>query len=120
MSALNSIALLVHILSIIGVMVLLLMQINKTSRKIPAGTFHAAVTALVAGVVMVAIRSNLHDKNPEKWPLLDHGWLATKLGILLVILVLLYKNYKKAAIRSSVWFALVGLTTLNILIALFW
>lgn len=115
----NDIALLLHIVSVIGIMVLLLMQIKKSPRVINPGVFHSALTALVAGLVMVGIRTPLHNQNAEKWPLLNNAWVGTKFLILLVILVLVYRNVKKSAVKNSVWVALIGLTTVNILIAIF-
>lgn len=115
----NNIALLVHILSVIGIMALLLMQAKKSPRQINPGVFHASLTALVAGLVMVGIRTPLHDQNPEKWPLINNAWVGTKFLILLVILVLVYRNFKKPAVKNSIWAALLGLTTANILIAIF-
>ena len=115
----NDIALLVHILSVIGIMALLLMQARKSPRRINPGVFHASLTALVAGLVMVGIRTPLHDQNPEKWPLLNNSWVGTKFVILLVILAIVYRNFKKPSIKNSIWAALLGLTTANILIAIF-
>lgn len=115
----NDIALLVHILSVIGIMVLLLMQVKKSPRRIHPGVFHSALTALVAGLVMVGIRTPLHDQNPEKWPLINNAWVGAKFVILLVILVLVYRNFKKPAVKNSIWTALIALTSANILIAIF-
>lgn len=115
----NNIALLVHILSVVGVMVLLLMQVKKTPRRIHPGVFHTALTALVAGLVMVGIRTPLHDQNADKWPLLNNAWVGTKFLILLVILVLVYRNFKKPEVKNSIWVALVALTSANIVIAIF-
>lgn len=116
----HDIALLVHILSVIGIMVLLLMQVKKSPRSINPGVFHSALTALVAGLVMVGIRTPLHDQNADKWPLLNNAWVETKFLILLVILVLVYRNFKKPEVKNSIWAALVALTGANILIAIFW
>ena len=116
----NDISLLVHILSVLAVMVLLLLQVNKSPRRIHPGVFHSALTALVAGLVMVGIRTPLHDQDSNKWPLLNNAWVGTKFLILLVILVLVYRNFKKPEVKNSIWAALVALTSANILIAIFW
>lgn len=111
-------ALAVHIISIIGLMVLLLMQINKSPRRIHPGTWHSALTALAAGLLMVGIRTPLNSDNPEKWPAINNALIGTKFVILLVILVLIYQNFKKPQVKNSIWAALVALTTANILLAL--
>jgi hypothetical protein len=111
------VALGIHIISVIGLMVLLLMEVRKTPRRIHPGTFHSALTALVAGLVMVGLRTPLHNHDALKWPTLNNGWVGTKFTILVVILVLIYKNFKKPEVKNSIWLAILGLTTLNILIA---
>ena len=115
----NDTALLIHILSVIAVMVLLLLQIKKSPRRIHPGVLHSVLTALVAGLVMVGIRTPLHNQNADKWPLLNNAWVGVKFLILLVILVLVYRNCKKPEVKNSIWVALVALTSANILIAIF-
>ncbi len=109
----------IHIISIIGLMALLLIQIRKSPRQIHPGTFHSALTALVAGLVMVGLRAPLHNHDSVKWPSLNNGWVGTKFFILLIILVLIYRNYKKPTVKNSIWLAILALTTVNILIAVF-
>ena len=115
----SDIALLVHILSVVGVMVLLLLQVKKSPRRIHPGVLHSVLTAFVAGLVMVGIRTPLHDQNADKWPLLNNAWIGAKFLILLVILVLVYRNFKKPEVKNSIWVALVALTSANFLIAIF-
>jgi chromate transport protein ChrA len=115
----NDIALLIHILAVLAIMVLLFLQVHKSPRRIHPGAFHSALTALVAGLVMVGIRTPLHNQNADKWPILNNAWVGTKLLILLVILVLVYRNYKKPEVKNSIWVALVALTSANIAIAVF-
>ena len=116
----NDIAFYVHILAIIGLMVLLLLQVNKSPRRIHPGTFHSALTALVAGLVLVGIRTSLNNQDADKWPLFNSTKVGLKFAILLVILVLIFRNFKKPQVKNSIWAALVALTTTNILIALLW
>ena len=116
----SNIALLVHILSVIGLLILLLLQIPKSSRRIHPGALHTGLTALVAGLVMVGVRTPLHTQNPDKWPLLNNGWVSVKFAILIVILVLGYQNFKKREVKNSVWITMIVLTVVNILIALLW
>ena len=115
----NDVALAIHIIAIIGLMILLLMQISKSPRRIHPGTWHSALTALLAGLLMVGVRTPLHNNNPEKWPALNNAWVGTKFIILIAILVLIYQNFRKPQVKNSIWAALIALTTTNILIALF-
>lgn len=119
LSLVSDVALAIHIISIIGLMVLLLMQINKSPRRIHPGTWHSALTALVMGLILVGIRTPLHNNDPVKWPEVDNTIIGIKFIILIVILVLIRRNYKKPAVKNSIWVGLIGLTTANILLALF-
>lgn len=114
----NEIAFYIHIFSIVGLMVLLLMQVRKSPRRIHPGTLHTALTALAAGLLMVGIRTPLNHQDPEKWPLLNNAVIGLKFAILLVILVLISQNFKKPRVKNSIWIVLIALTTSNILIAL--
>lgn len=116
----NDISLLIHILAVLAILALLLLQVNKSPRRIHPGIFHSALTALVAGLVMVGIRTPLHNQNADKWPVLNNAWVETKFLILLVILFLVFRNFKKPVVKNSIWTSLVALTCANILIAIFW
>ena len=116
----NDIALWVHILCVVGLATLLLLQVHKSPRRIHPGVIHIGLTALVAGLVMVGIRTPLNHQNSDKWPLFNNGWVTLKFTILIVILILGYRNIKKTEVKNSVWIAMIALTAANILIAIFW
>ena len=102
----------IHLLSVIGILVLLLLQWNKNPRKLNPGVLHAGLTALIAGVVMVGLHNSV--KPDEE---LNHTKVGIKLLVLIVILALGYKNVKKPEIPKNVWLTMTGLTVLNIVIA---
>lgn len=116
----NNISLIIHLLSVVGILVLLLTQVNKSPRVIPTGTWHAALTSLVAGGVMVGIRRSLHNQDAIKWEEFDQSKIGVKFLILAVILYLIFKYQKATQVKTAVWLSLIGLTTVNILIAVFW
>ena len=102
----------IHLLSVIGILVLLMHQWNKNPRKLNPGVLHAGLTALIAGVVMVG----LHDSvKPDEE--LNHTKVGIKFLVLVVILALGYKNVKKPELPKNVWLTMTGLTVLNIIIA---
>jgi hypothetical protein len=102
----------IHLLSVIGILVLLLLQWNKSPRKLNPGVLHAGLTALIAGVVMVG----LHDSvKPDAE--LNHMKVGVKFLVLIVILALGYKNVKKPELPKNVWLTMMGLTVFNIVIA---
>jgi amino acid transporter len=112
MSAINIVMYVIHLLSVIGILVLLLLQWNKSPRKLNPGVLHAGLTALIAGVVMVG----LHDSvKPDEE--LNHTKVGIKFLVLVVILALGYKNVKKPELPKNVWLAMIGLTVFNIVIA---
>jgi hypothetical protein len=112
MSAINTIAYVIHLLSVIGILVLLFLQWNKSPRKINPGVLHAGLTALVAGLVLVGLHNNV--KPDEE---MNHVKVGIKFLILLVILGLGYKNLKKPELPKNVWLTMLGLTITNIVIA---
>ncbi|CAB4883715.1 unannotated protein [freshwater metagenome] len=112
MKTVFNIALGIHILSILGILGLLLSQVAKSPRKLNPGVIHAGLTALVAGIVMVGI---LPQVQPDET--VNHTKIGIKAIVLLVILFLAYTNVKKEALRTWVWASMLGLTVLNIIIA---
>ena len=112
MSAINTVVYLIHILSVIGILTLLLLQWNKSPRKLNPGVLHAGLAALIAGVVMVGLHESV--KPDEE---LNHIKVGIKFLVLIVILALGYKNVKKPELPKNVWLAMIGLTVLNIVIA---
>jgi len=102
----------IHLLSVIGILVLLLLQWNKSPRKLSPGVLHAGLAALIAGVVMVGLHESV--KPDEE---LNHTKVGIKFLVLIVILALGYKNVKKPELPKNVWLAMIGLTVFNIVIA---
>ena len=102
----------IHLLSVIGILVLLLLQWNKSPRKLNPGVLHAGLAALIAGVVMVGLHESV--KPDEE---LNHTKVGIKFLVLIVILALGYKNVKKTELPKNVWLAMIGLTIFNIVIA---
>ena len=112
MSAINTVAYVIHLLSVIGILSLLLHQWNKSPRKLNPGILHSGLTALLAGIVMVGLHNSV--KPDEE---LNHIKVGIKFIILLVILVLGYTNIKKPELPKNIWLAMLGLTITNIVIA---
>lgn len=112
MSAFNTVAYVIHVLSVIWILFLLLWESNKSPRRLKPGVLHAGLVALVAGLVIVG----LHDA-VEPHHSLNYTKVGIKLLVLIVILALSYKNVKKPELSKSVWLTMTGLTILNIVIA---
>lgn len=116
----SSISLIAHIASITALMALLIHQLKKSPRIIHPGALHSALTALLAGLVMVGVRTSLHEEDAAKWDLLNNGKVGVKFAVLLVILFIGYRNVKKLEVKKSTLYTMISLTTLNIALSLFW
>ena len=117
MSTVKTIFLVIHILSVLGGLVLLLMQLPKPKKSIHVGFLHSMLTALVAGIALVGINSSLHATDPVQYDAPDHAVVGVKFLILLVILGLTIKNKKKSEVSTGVWAGLIALTLANVFIA---
>jgi hypothetical protein len=115
MTTINTILYVIHVLCVIAILYLLIHQWNKYPRKFNPGILHAGVTALIAGLAMVGMFSSVH---PDET--LNHTKIGIKLLILIVILVIGYRNVKKPILVKNTWLLLIALTTTNILIASLW
>jgi len=120
LSIIHTVAYILHMLGILGILVLLLLQASKKPRKFNAGVLHSAATALIAGLVMVGVNHPLNADNPTEWPLYNNTKIAVKLGIVLIILAIGYRQNNKAAFTTKTWATLLGLTVTNIVIAVTW
>jgi hypothetical protein len=114
MKTLSNVFLVIHLLAIAGIVILLLTQGGKTIKVIPKGLFHAEITALIAGLVMVGIRSGQHHQRPAVYANYNYATLAAKLAVLIVIIYITVKNAKAASISRGTWVALLGFTVINI------
>ncbi len=106
------IALGIHIISILGILGLLLSQVQKAPRKLNPAVIHAGLTAFVAGIVMTSIWKQV---NPDE--AINHTKIGVKAIVLTVILFLAYTNVKKDVLKNWVYAAMLGLTVLNVIIA---
>ena len=102
--------LLIHIASVLGMLVLLLMQTSKPEKTLPKGFMHAALTALIAGFALIGIDSSLGDE-------ISHGKVGVKFIVLIGIMLLGYKNQNKAKLSNAIWATMLGLTVFNVFIA---
>jgi hypothetical protein len=105
----------IHLLCIVAILVLLLLQVNKSPRTLNPGVAHATLTAFIAGVVMVGLYEKVNVDEVA-----NHAKFGVKGLIVVVLLTLGYKNLKKPELKSSVWAAMLVLTLSNVLIAYIW
>lgn len=104
----------IHLLSILGVIVLLIISYKKTPRALNPGVLHSAATALVAGIVMVGTWSAAHETE------INHMKVGIKFLVVLAILVVGYNSLKKKILTDRTFTVMLGLTVTNILLAYLW
>ena len=112
MSVINTVVYIIHLLSVLGILVLLLLETKKSPRRLNPGVLHASLTALIAGFILVVLHNSV---KPEET--LNHTIVGVKFLVLLVILGLGFKNLKKPELSRNIWLLMIGLTVFNIIIA---
>ena len=105
-----------HLLGTAGILISLLLS----RKKLSAGITHSALLSLITGLFLVGLRYPLVEADPMKWEEVDNTKISIKLLIVVVILVLGYKNKKKEAVSKVVFGAIAALAITNIAIAVWW
>ena len=105
-----------HLLGTAGILVSLLLS----RKKLSSGITHSALLALLSGIALVGLRYPLVEADPMKWEEIDNTKISIKLLIVLVILVIGYKNKKKEVVSKVVVASIAGLALINIAIAVWW
>jgi hypothetical protein len=104
----------IHLLSILGILVLLVISYKKTPRALNPGVLHSTATALVAGVVMVGTWSAAHEME------INHMKVGIKFLVVLAILVIGYNSLRTKVFTQKTFLLMMGLTITNILLAYLW
>ncbi|MEJ6574237.1 MAG: hypothetical protein QNL78_03820 [Actinomycetes bacterium] len=118
MTIARNILLLLHVIGFLGILGALLSQIPKPEKRILGGAMHSALLSLISGIALVGIRTSLHASDAAMWDAPNHTKVGIKFLILIVILVLGYKNYKKPVVSTKIWATMVALAVINLFIAL--
>jgi FtsH-binding integral membrane protein len=113
MDLLRDILLFLHFLGLASLFGGLFVQVKADPRVVNNAMFHGILTQLVTGLLLVGVLEGL-DKD------VDNIKIGVKLVVALVIGVLIVMNRKKSSIPNGLYFALMGLTVLNIGVAVFW
>ena len=91
----------------------LFVQLKTDIRVVNNAVLHGVLTQIVTGLLLVGV---LEGMEPE----VDHAKVGVKLFVALVIAVLVFVNRRKPSIPNGLFFGLMGLTALNIGVAVFW
>jgi uncharacterized membrane protein len=105
-----------HLLGTAGILISLLLS----KKKLSPGITHSALLSLITGLALVGLRYPLVEADPMKWEEVDNTKISIKLLIVLVILVIGYKNKKKDEISRALRLTIITLVILNISMAVCW
>lgn len=113
MDLVRQIALFIHILGFAALIGGMLVQLSAAPRRVNGAMRDGAGTAFLAGLALVGV---LEAGDAA----VDHVKVGVKLLIGLVVLVLVMANLRKERISDGLFFGILGLSVLNVAVAVFW
>jgi len=113
MEILRLVLLLLHLLGFAALLGGLLAQLGAGEKSVNGAMRDGAGTAFLTGLLLVGV---LEAGDAT----VDHGKIAVKFAVGLVILVLVMANVRKPQIPHGLYYGLVTLTVANVAVALFW
>ena len=114
MEFLQHLLLFLHFVGLASLLGGFLTQMTAIEKRAVPAMLHGALTQLVTGVALVGVDHGLPDEH------VNNAKIGVKFAVLVVILVLVWRNRTRASIDKGVYFAIGGLTALNIAVAVFW
>ena len=113
MELLRQLILFLHLIGLAALFGGMFVQLKASPRVVNPAMFHGVLTMLVTGLLAVGVMEGLDAS-------LDHVKVGAKLVVALVIAVLIFVNRKKPSLPDGLFFGLMGLTVLNVALAVFW
>jgi FtsH-binding integral membrane protein len=113
MELLREILLFLHFIGLAALFGGLFVQVKANPRVVNNAMLHGILTQLVTGLLLVGVLEGM-DKD------VDNAKIGVKLVVALVIGVLVFLNRRKSALPNGLYLTLMGLTVLNIGVAVFW
>jgi FtsH-binding integral membrane protein len=114
MEILRDILVFLHFIGLAALFGGLFVQVRSDPRVVNNAVIHGALTQLVTGLLLVGVLEGMDDVE------VNNAKVGVKLLVALVVTVLAFANRKKTSIPSGLFFGLMGLTVLNIAVAVFW
>ena len=108
-----------HFLGMAGLVGGLVVGVTEKPLRIRKPVLHSGLLVLLAGIFLVIINSVQHASD-SSIEMIDHGKIGVKLLVVIVILVLGFKNIAKSEVSKRTYMTMLALALLNILIAVFW
>jgi hypothetical protein len=119
MSLIYDILVVLHFIGMAGLVGGLIVGVTEKPLRIKKTALHSGLLVLLAGIFMIIVNSVQHasDSSVE---MVDHAKVGVKLLVVAVILILGFKNLAKSEVAKKTYMTMLGLSLLNILIAVFW
>ncbi|MHB1613640.1 MAG: hypothetical protein ACYCXA_06125 [Actinomycetes bacterium] len=97
-----------------------LVQMSTATRVVNNAMIHGALTQLITGIAMVGVLAAQHASDVARYAAVDDTKYGVKLLVVLVILGLVLAQRRKTSVPPGAFFAIGGLTVVNIAVAVFW
>jgi putative copper export protein len=99
----------------------LFVQLRADARAVNNAMFHGILTQVVTGFLLVGLLESGRILDVGGEPVeVDNIKIGVKLLVAVVIAVLVIANRKKPSLPDGLYFGLLGLTVLNVAVAVFW
>jgi FtsH-binding integral membrane protein len=115
MEILRDILVFLHFIGLAALFGGLFVQVKSNPRVVNNAVIHGILTQLVTGLLLVGVIEADGAADSD-----FRMKVGVKLAVALVIAVLAFANRKKTSIPNGLFFGLMGLTALNIAVAVFW
>jgi hypothetical protein len=102
-----------HLIGMAAVFGGLFVQLRADPRVVNSAMVHGILTQLVTGLLLVGL---LEADDAD----VDHAKVGVKLVVALAIAVLVFVHRRRGALSAGIFFTLLGLTVLNVGVAVFW
>ena len=116
MDFLYDVVVFLHFLGLAALFGGLFTQLRSDRRVVNAAVLHGSLTQLVTGLLLVGLREAQEEPVPDQF----HLKIGVKLLVTAVVVALAFVLRRSPALKNGQFFALLGLTVLNIGIAVFW
>lgn len=113
MEILRDVLVFLHFIGLAALFGGLFVQLKSDPRIVNSAVFHGVLTQVVTGLLLVGVLEGIDAE-------VNNAKVGVKLLVALVIAVLVFVNRKKASLPNGLFFGLLGLTALNIAVAVFW
>ncbi len=113
MDFLQDVLVFLHFIGLASLFGGLFVQVRADPRVVNNAILHGILTQLVTGLLLVGVLESGDEP-------VDHAKIGVKLVVALVIGALVLTNRRKPALSGGVYGAMIGLTVLNIGVAVFW